>query len=74
MSFGWRGIFRKGSWKVFRDFVLQERRDIGRRLSVIRAELRRIGSITVLYQREIDSVTGETRVTEERVGFSVSKG
>ena len=73
MSFGWMGVARQGSWKALRSFALQERRDIGRRLAVIRAELRRIGSITVIYRQEVDENTDDVRVTEERVGFSVSK-
>jgi len=67
------GVARQGSWKALRSFALQERRDIGRRLAVIRAELRRIGSITVIYRQEVDENTDDVRVTEERVGFSVSK-
>lgn len=72
MSFGWLGIFRQGSWFALRRFVLQERRDLPRRVGVIRAELTRIGTITVLYNREVDSGTGEVRVTEQRRGFSVT--
>jgi hypothetical protein len=72
MSFGWLGTFRQGSWKALRSFVLQERQDVGRRLSVIRAELRRIGSIAVNYLQEVDEVTGDVRVTETRVGFTVT--
>lgn len=73
MSFGWMATFRQGAWRALRSFVLQERRDVGRRLAVIRAELHRIGSITVLYKQEIDENTKEVRITEERVGFSVSR-
>jgi len=54
--------------------VLQERRDISRRVAVIRAELARIGNVTVLYKREVDQGTGEVRVTEERIGFSITPG
>lgn len=74
MSLGWLGVFRQGAWKSFRGFVLNERRDIARRLDYIRAELARIGLITVLYRKETDVNTGEVRVTEERIGFSVSRG
>jgi hypothetical protein len=73
MSFGWMGTFRQGSWRALRSFVLQERQDVGRRLAVIRSELRRIGSITVIYQQEVDEATDEIRVTEERIGFSVTR-
>lgn len=70
MSFGWLGVFRQGAWQAFRSFVCRERADVGRRLSVIQAELSRIGSITVQYRR-VDDETGQ-RVTEERVAFSVT--
>lgn len=72
MSFGWLGIFRQGSWRAFRSFVLKERQDVGRRISVIQAELNRIGSITIQYRKEENEATGENRVTEERVAFSVT--
>lgn len=73
MSFGWLSIFRAGSWKAFRKFALEEREDVEKRLKVIDAELRRIGEVTILWQRE----AGEDRdftVTETREGFFVSGG
>jgi len=73
MSFGWLGTFRQGSWQAFRRFVLEERRDVAQRISVIEAELTRIGEVTVLYQSETDD-EGNTTVSEERRGFSVSAG
>lgn len=69
MSFGWLGTFRQGQWRAFRTFVLNERRDVGRRMSVIEAELTRIGTVTVFY-----GVTDAKVVTEERIGFTVSSG
>lgn len=74
MSFGWLGTFRQGQWQAYRSFVLNERKDVGRRMAVIQAELGRIGSVTVLYGRTTDEATGAETVTERRVGFKVSQG
>lgn len=68
MSFGWLGTFRQGQWAAYRRFVLNERRDVERRMNVIRAELDRIGEVTVLYGKSGDVVT------EQRLGFSVTPG
>lgn len=73
MSYAWLGKFRQGSWKSLRRFILHERRDIGRRISVINAELARIGEVLVAYAREEDEETGTIRVTEEREGFVVTR-
>lgn len=72
MSYGWLGKFRQGSWRSFRRYILSERRDVGKRIAVINAELRRIGKVIVAYNREEDPDTNEVTVTEERVGFSVT--
>lgn len=74
MAYGWLGTFRQGQWQAYRSFVLNERRDVGRRMAVIQAELIRIGIVNVLYASTIDETTGETSVTEQRMGFSVSQG
>lgn len=74
MSFGWLGQFRLGAWRELRDFVLNERRDLPAQLEYIRAELTKIGKITVLYNRSFDQATGDIRVTEERQGFTVTPG
>ena len=68
MSFGWLGTFRQGSWRAYRRFILEERRDIDARLGVIQAELSRIGEVVVFYNSD------EDRVTEERTGMYVSRG
>lgn len=73
MSFGWLGTFRQGAWREYRRFVLEERRDVERRISVIEAELTRIGHVAVFYATEQDA-EGNTTVTEERVGFSITPG
>ena len=73
MSFGWLGTFRQGAWQAFRRFSLEERRDVSERLRVIRAELARIGEVTVYYATEVDD-EGNVAVSEERWGFEVSSG
>lgn len=73
MSFGWLGTFRQGSWKAFRDFILNERRDVGKRIDVIDAELNRIGRVSIAYAREEDPDTKDVRITEERVGIKITK-
>jgi hypothetical protein len=67
------GTFRQGAWRALRKFILEERRDIAQRISVIEAELRRIGRVFVVYKREQDDA-GNINVTEERVGLSITKG
>lgn len=74
MPFGWLGTFRQGQWQAYRSFVLNERRDASRRMAVIEAELDRVGSVTVLYATTRDEATGESVVSEQRMGFSVSQG
>lgn len=74
MGFGWLGTFRQGQWQAYRSFVLNERRDVGRRMAVIQAELVRIGQVYVRYARTTDDATGETTVSEQRTGFAVSQG
>jgi len=73
MSFGWLASFRNGQWISFRSFVLNERRDVGKRLAVIGAELRRIGEVTVLFERETDP-DGNITTTERREGIFVTSG
>lgn len=70
MSFGWLGKFRKGAWLAFRKFILEERRDIGNRLAVIEAELKRIGKVYVEYKKIEDD--GKVTITEERIGFTIT--
>lgn len=72
MSFGWLGTFRQGSWQAYRTFILNERRDVSARLRTIRAELKRIGQVVVLYRILDGEGDGARVVTEERVGFQVT--
>ncbi|MEL7341206.1 MAG: hypothetical protein AAGM67_12045, partial [Bacteroidota bacterium] len=60
-SFGALGRFRDGYWIAVRSYLLQERRDIVKRLEVIAAEIERIGLIRVQYLREVNPATGEVK-------------
>lgn len=71
MSFNGLGIFRQGQWQQFRRFVLNERRDVFARISVIKAELDRIGFIRVAYDTTTDDES-VTTVSEKRVGVTVN--
>jgi hypothetical protein len=73
MGLGWLGTFRQGQWQAYRSYVLHERRDVGRRMTVIDAELVRIGTVSVGYQTTTNE-NGEATVTEERTAFRVSQG
>jgi len=69
-SFAWHNSFREGQWRVFREFVTQERRDVNSRSRVILAEQNRIGRAFVLYK--LDESTGLP--TEKRAGFQIEGG
>lgn len=73
MSFNWLGTFRQGSWRSYRSYILNQRREVSQRVAVINAELERIGTVTVIYG-ETENEDGTTTITEERLGFSVSNG
>lgn len=66
-SFSSMDTFREGQWRAFRQFVLEERRDVGAREAAIRAEQDRIGKIRILYAT--DPETGV--VSQERIGVVV---
>lgn len=70
MSFAWSVYFREGSWYEFRNFALNQRKNIEPRLKVINNELSQIGYIRVTYEK--DSAT--SKMTEKRVGFEINKG
>lgn len=74
MGFGWLGTVRQGQWQAYRSYVLNERRDVGRRMATIQAELSRIGEVTVIYGASVDPTSGERTVTETRAGFKVTQG
>lgn len=69
MSFGFTGFFRAGAWRVYRSFILNQRRDVVARLTTINAELARIGEIRILYER---NASNPNRMTERRIGLDVS--
>lgn len=73
MSFGWTGVFRQGAWRDFRTFVLSQRRDVIARMTVINAELNRIGNIRILYARR-DQEDPNSPMSEARVGIDVTPG
>lgn len=69
MSFGYTGFFRAGAWLCYRTFILNQRRDVGARLTTINAELARIGEIQILYERN-DS--NPNTMSEKRIGLDVT--
>lgn len=73
MSFGWTGFFRQGAWRVFRSFLLNQRRDVVARVRAINAELSRIGYVRVLYART-DPSNPNSPMSERRIGLDVSPG
>lgn len=70
MSFGWLTMARRSSWIAFRKFVLEEKRDVSSRISEIEAELDRIGTVFVSYQKTEDT----KKATPKRKRFYVTKG
>lgn len=76
MAFNWLGAFRTGAWKVYREFVLNEQRDLLNQINVINAELDRIGKIIIIYETVDSSARTDINVisskTERRLGFLVS--
>jgi hypothetical protein len=57
-----------GYFRAYSSWLLRNRKEIAARLSVIGAELDRIGYITVTYRRD----EGANAPTEQRTGFSVT--
>ena len=66
MAFKWLSLTRRGSWTAFRKFVLEERRDIQKRIDVIEAQLDLVGEIKVTYV-----VNGNGESTQKREKFEV---
>ena len=69
MSFGWLGFFRAGAWREYRRFILNQRRDVLARVDTINAELARIGSVRILYARNLGN---DNLMTEMRIGLDVT--
>ena len=78
MAFNWLGTFRTGAWKVYREFVLNEQRDILNRIKVIDIELSRIGKVIIIYENAGDNyhirddITVLSSKSEERLGFLIT--
>lgn len=68
MSFRFKSLFRRGSWIAFRKFILEEHRDINRRIREIEKQIELIGDIIVFYHKDED---GE--VTQKRKGVYVTE-
>lgn len=73
VSFGFLSYFRQGAWRDARYFLLHQRRDALARVAVINAELRRIGSVRILYARR-DPEDANSPMSESRVGLDVTPG
>lgn len=69
MSFGWLGFFRAGAWVAYRRFILNQRRDVGARITAINAELNRIGYVRILYAANANN---PNVLTERRIGLDVT--
>lgn len=69
MSFGWLGFFRAGAWVQYRRFILNQRRDVGARITAINAELDRIGYVRILYAANANN---RNVMTERRIGLDVT--
>jgi hypothetical protein len=71
-SFSKLSVWPVGYFRAYSSWLLKNRRDIARRISVINAEIERIGTVKVDYQ-SVES-NGETRKTEQRTGITVTPG
>lgn len=71
-SFSKMGVFPAGYFRATTQWLLRERRDVVARIDTLQAELVRIGHVRMYYRAVQEGQ--ETRLTEERVGFSVTKG
>lgn len=71
-TFSKMGVWPIGYFRAASAWLLRERRDVALRVAVISAELNRIGFVRVIYgtTQEGDSV----KASEERIGFSVTRG
>lgn len=69
MSFRWLAMTRRGSWMSFRKFILEEKRDVDSRILTIDAELDRIGTLFVEYEKTTDT----KKPTQKRKRFYVTR-
>jgi hypothetical protein len=72
MTFDKTSTWPIGYFRACTSWLLNNRRDIPKRISVINAELKRIGTITVTYRTVQQE--GNTIATEERTGLAVTHG
>ena len=72
MSFGWTVLFREGSWLEFRQFVLNQRKNVQAKLDTIDRELSKIGQVSVQYKRA-DENDDTSPLTERRIGIKIKK-
>lgn len=72
-SFDKMGVWPVGWFSSMSKWLLRNRKSLPGRVSIINAELERIGFIRVLYQANADA-QGNVVVSENRMGFSVSAG
>lgn len=70
MSFNWTTHFRAGSYYEFRNFALNQRKNIEDRVRSISIELNKIGYIRVVYARNQTN----KKMTERRIGLEIMKG
>jgi hypothetical protein len=71
MSFGWTLMFREGQWLELRSFLLKQRTNVAERIQYIEEEIRKIGEVSIVYEREIpDDITSP--MTERRKSIIVS--
>lgn len=71
-SFSKLSVWPVGYFRAFSSWLLRERRDVAARIHTLNAEVSRIGFIKVYY-RAVSLPDGRQTMTEERVGFSVTK-
>lgn len=71
-SFSKMNVWPVGYFRSYSSWLLRNRKDIASRINVLNAEIGRIGSIRVSYRAVVEN--GAMKVTEERLGFSVTSG
>lgn len=72
-SFNQMARIRNGFWVALRSFLLNEKRDVAKRVAVIENEVERIGNVRIVYRKITDPITKKTTTTEHREGFFVTE-
>ena len=72
-SFSKMGVWPTGYFRSYSAWLLRNRREVASRISVINAEISRIGLVTVSYQLEEPDGDGNIKATEHKIGFAVTK-